>query len=510
MTSIFDKWAHNKGSVDDKAEASAARRAYAARAASNNDKAATSAVEAGAYDEGSNGDEAAASAAGRAYVASIAADNNKAAASTARCACTAIAALSTAEADGIDNGAHNDGSLNDKAEARAKRRAYAARAAANGNKASASAARRVRAAIMAWRTAQGGDIDNRVCKEGSNDSDAVESAARRGHASAASNEAEASAPTARRVRAASAVQGTAEGGYIVIGTSNEGFDDNEAAESAARRADTSAASDEDEALAPAGRRVCVARAAQRTAEGGDINDGTFNKGSEDNEAAESAARRAYASAASNNDEASAPAAKCVRTASAAQGMAEGGYIVNGTSNEGPDNDKAEASATRHADVASAAALPSIAEAATPRATDKADEAPRNGAWHGRAASARKSSGRQAKARAAQHGHDIDNNDYNVDASGGCNSKQPGKYVSSPKTSTPTMAGTTRGGRPKQVRAPPRWCTPRRPVEPPCKHGRATPSPATRPLLRPIKLRSPARGSTPTQTGAGEKPPMVKK
>jgi hypothetical protein len=80
----IDKEAHNEGSVNDEAEASAARCAYATSAASNENKAATSAVDAGAYDEGSNEDEAGASAARCAYAASAAADNNKAAASTAR------------------------------------------------------------------------------------------------------------------------------------------------------------------------------------------------------------------------------------------------------------------------------------------------------------------------------------------------------------------------------------------------------------------------------------------
>ena len=57
----IDKGAHNEGSVDNDAVASAARCAYATSAASNDNKAATSAVEAGAYEEGSNGDEAGAS-----------------------------------------------------------------------------------------------------------------------------------------------------------------------------------------------------------------------------------------------------------------------------------------------------------------------------------------------------------------------------------------------------------------------------------------------------------------
>jgi len=69
------------------------------------------------------------------------------------------------------------------------------------------------------------------------------------------------------MRAASAAQGTAEGGYILNGTSDEGSVNNEAAESAARRAYVSAASDEDEASAPAARRVRAASAARGTADG---------------------------------------------------------------------------------------------------------------------------------------------------------------------------------------------------------------------------------------------------
>jgi len=67
--------------------------------------------------------------------------------------------------------------------------------------------------------------------------------------------------------------------------------------------------------------------ARRTARGGDIDNGDFDKGSDDDKAVESAARRGYASAASDDDEASAPAARRVRAASAARGTAEGGYIV---------------------------------------------------------------------------------------------------------------------------------------------------------------------------------------
>ena len=80
----IDEGAHNKGSVNNEAKASTARCAYATSTASNNNKAATSTVEARAYDEGSNTDEAGASSARRAYVASVAANDNKAAASTAR------------------------------------------------------------------------------------------------------------------------------------------------------------------------------------------------------------------------------------------------------------------------------------------------------------------------------------------------------------------------------------------------------------------------------------------
>ena len=86
------------------------------------------------------------------------------------------------------------------------------------------------------------------------------------HASAASDEA--SAPAARHVRAASAARGTAEGGYIVDGTSDEGSDDDEAEASAARRTYVaSAASEDDEAVSTAERRTCAAMAA-RHADGG--------------------------------------------------------------------------------------------------------------------------------------------------------------------------------------------------------------------------------------------------
>ncbi len=141
--------AHNKGSVDNEAEASTTKRAYVAHAASNNNKAAASAVKARAYKEGSDRDEAAASAARHVYAASVAAADNKAAASAARRARAGIAALRMAKADEINDGAHNEGFLNNEAEASVARHAYAARATSDDDEASASAARRAHAAIVA-------------------------------------------------------------------------------------------------------------------------------------------------------------------------------------------------------------------------------------------------------------------------------------------------------------------------------------------------------------------------
>jgi hypothetical protein len=74
------------------------------------------------------------------------------------------------------------------------------------------------------------------------------------------------APAARHVRAASAARGTAKGGYILDGTFDEGFDDDEAEASAARRTYyvASAASEDDEAVSTAERRTCAAMAARHT------------------------------------------------------------------------------------------------------------------------------------------------------------------------------------------------------------------------------------------------------
>jgi hypothetical protein len=420
-----------------------------------------------------------ASAARRAYAASVAAAADKAVASAVRHARAAIAALPTAEADEINDGAYNKGSLDNKAEASAARRTYAAHAASDDDEASASAARRARAAIVAQRKAGGGDIDDGAFNEGSDNDEAAESAARREYASAASDNDEALAPAARRVRAASAARGTAVGGYIVDGTCNEGSNNNKAAESAARHAYASAASDEDEASAPAARHVRAASAARGTAKGGYVVDGTSDEGSDDDEAKASAARGAYvASTASNNDEAVATAERRLCAAMAAR-HADGGRLRQRC----PSGRKATASAARRTrttkvarrtgvneaasdakgdDVASrdddsevdanydtdnnteragqpkkvgeyggrgvrAATAPSDSDddpdssvnaAATPRATDKANKATRDGAWRGCAASAHKSAGRQAKARAAHHDHGTDDNDYDVDAAGG--------------------------------------------------------------------------------------------
>ena len=73
------------------------------------------------------------------------------------------------------------------------------------------------------------------------------------------------------MRAASAARGTAKGGYIVDGTSDEGSnDDDEAEASAARHAYVaSAASDDNEAVATAERHACAAMAA-RHGDGGHL------------------------------------------------------------------------------------------------------------------------------------------------------------------------------------------------------------------------------------------------
>ncbi len=211
MADEINEGAHNEGSVNDEAEASGARHAYAASAASNDDKAAASAVEAGSYNEGSNGDEAAASAARRAYAASFAADDNKAAASAARRARAGIVARCTAEADEINEGAHNEGSVDDKAEGSTARRAYAASAASNDDKAAASA------------------VEAGAYDEGSDGDEAAASAARRTYAaSVAADDDQAAASTARRARTAIAALRTAEANEIDNGAHNEGSLDNEA------------------------------------------------------------------------------------------------------------------------------------------------------------------------------------------------------------------------------------------------------------------------------------------
>ncbi len=128
------------------------------------------------------------------------------------------------------------------------------------------------------------------------------------------------------MHAASAARGTVEGRYIVDGTSDEGSDNNEAAESGARRAYASVASNGDEALAPAARHVRAASAARGTAKGGYIVDGTPNEGSDDDEAKASAARRAYVVSATSDDNEAVATAKRHACAAMAARHADGGRL----------------------------------------------------------------------------------------------------------------------------------------------------------------------------------------
>ena len=102
-----------------------------------------------------------------------------------------IATRCTAEPDEIDEGTHNEDSLDDEAKASVARKAYAARAAANDDEAHARG-------HSGTTHGQG----RRHRRRGSDGDEAAESAARRGYASAAFYDDEASAPTARRARAA--------------------------------------------------------------------------------------------------------------------------------------------------------------------------------------------------------------------------------------------------------------------------------------------------------------------
>ena len=238
---------------DPKAMASAARPARMARAAIHM---------AEAFDKGSDRDKAAASAARRVYVASGTANDPKATVSATRRACTVRAVVHTAEANGIDDGARNEGSGEDKAKVSAARHAYAyaPSAASDADKAAAVAARCTSAALAARRTAKGSSIDNGAFNEGSDNNKAGVSASR---AYPLSKEDEALTLAVRRGRAASAAQRTTGGGDIVDGTSDESSDDDEAGVSAARREYVaSAASDNNKAGATIERCARAARAAR--------------------------------------------------------------------------------------------------------------------------------------------------------------------------------------------------------------------------------------------------------
>ncbi len=102
---------------DPKAATSAARRARTVRAAVR-----TAEANAGACDEGSDREEAAASAVKHAYAAFGTTDNPNAMAAAARHVRTARAAVRTAEAHGVGDGARNEGPGNNEAKASAARR----------------------------------------------------------------------------------------------------------------------------------------------------------------------------------------------------------------------------------------------------------------------------------------------------------------------------------------------------------------------------------------------------
>ena len=114
-------------------------------------------------------------------------------------------------------------------------------------------------------------------------------------------------------------------GNVEAGAYNEGSDVDEAAASAVRRAYTASGTvDDPKATAAAVRRARMARAAVRMAKAHRIGNGARNKGSGDdkvgpvNEAAAMAERRTYvASAAANDNEAAASAARRARATMAA-------------------------------------------------------------------------------------------------------------------------------------------------------------------------------------------------
>ena len=249
----------------------------------------------------------------------------------------------------------NEGANGDEAAASAARRAYTTSGTTNNPKATASAARRARTARVAVRTTQAHNKGaDRACNEGSGDNEAEASTARCAYAYASSaaalsaarrtyaasgtaNDPKATASAARRTLMARAAVCAAKANRIDNGARNEGSGNNEAKASAARRAYRSATSDAEEAAAVAARRTSAALAARRTSKGGDINDGAFNEGSIEDKARASAS---CTYALSDEDEASALAARRERAGSAAQRTVGDGDIVDGTSNEGSDDNEA--------------------------------------------------------------------------------------------------------------------------------------------------------------------------
>jgi hypothetical protein len=149
---------------------------------------------------------------------------------------------------------------------------------------------------------------------------------------------------------------------------------------------------------------------------------------------------------------------------------------------------------------------SVNKAATPRATNKTNEAKRDGSWRGRAASARKSAGRQAKARAAHHDHDTDDDDYNVDAAGGRKSEARHRAARKRRYSPQdfnTYDGADDEGRETEAGKGTSKVAYVEAASGAAAQARtATPSPTTRPPPRPIRSKSPAKRHTPRQTVAG--------
>ncbi len=153
---------------------------------------------------------------------------------------------------------------------------------------------------------------------------------------------------------------------------------------------------------------------------------------------------------------------------------------------------------------------SVNKAAMPRATDKTNEAKRDGSWRGRAASACKSAGRQAKAQAAHHDHDTDDDNYDVDAAGGCKSearrRAARKRCYSPQDFNTYDGADDEGRETEAGEGTPKVAYVEAASGAAAQARTATPSPTSRPPPRPIRSKSPAKRHTPRQTGAGARTP----